>query len=589
MSWELVVSGVHVCHREERVYGGRPFCSVLVGDSSASQSRKVFAEVAVLSDRDAEALREGRLRAWVVGAPREYVDEDMVASDHRSLVLLPPGEEPPPGAQEEALWETKVRVVHDTSGSFGAGDVSDRPCPTVTVGGVQRNACHFQVERFMSQRPEQHRKSPLDVPGRPPYRVPTMERVARIPRNGYTAASLFSGCGGSSLGYRLAGFDVRYASEFIPAARDTYAANFPSTHLDGRDVRSVLPGEVLRAVGLREGELDVLDGSPPCASFSTSGKREDGWGSVKPYSDSHQRTDDLFHEYARLVAGVRPRVFVAENVSGLVIGAARGMFLEFLSALKGCGYRVEARLLDAQWLGVPQMRRRLIFVGVREDLRLPDGSPAMPAHPRPLPYRYAVRDAIPWVRAMKSNSGGVPTWVPGDRPSVTIKSGVGQGGPTGNMVTGVVIAGASSETFPDDVTDPHGPLPLPEEDLDAVSIAKYAIGLAWDETAPGRNSERFFNLAKPDVDLPCPTVTATAGSMSAAGVCHPLQKRKFTIGELRRICGFPDDFILTGSYDQQWERLGRAVPPVMMAHVAATVRDEILRPVDGLPPLRPRR
>lgn len=441
-------------------------------------------------------------------------------------------------------WEIKSRVVHDTSGTFGAGDVTDRPCPTITVGGLQRNACHFRVERYMSQEYTPWTPSPLTVPGRPPYRVPTMERVRRIPRNGYTAASLFSGCGGSSLGYVFAGFDVRYASEFIPAARDTYVANFPSTYLDGRDVRDVLPGEILRACGVGEGELDVLDGSPPCASFSTSGKREDGWGSVKPYSDAHQRTDDLFHEYARLVAGVRPRVFVAENVSGLVIGAARGMFLEFLHALKACGYRVEARLLDAQWLGVPQVRRRLIFVGVREDLRLPDGSPALPAHPRPLPWRYAVRDAIPFCRSRE----------PG-------------------------------ETFPPD-PDPRAPLPLPWEDLDAVSIAKYAIGDAWDETEPGKNSERFFNLAKPDVDLPCPTATATAGNMSAAGVVHPLSKRKFTLGELRRICSFPDDFMLTGTYDQAWERCGRAVPPVMMAHVAATVRDRILRPVDGLPPLK---
>jgi DNA (cytosine-5)-methyltransferase 1 len=61
-----------------------------------------------------------------------------------------------------------------------------------------------------------------------------------------------------------------------------------------------------------------------------------------------------------------------------------------------------------------------------------------------------------------------------------------------------------------------------------------------------------------------------------AGITHPTEKRKFTIAELRRICGFPDDFILTGSFQQQWERLGRAVPPVMMSHVAAEIRDKIL-------------
>ena len=106
-----------------------------------------------------------------------------------------------------------------------------------------------------------------------------------------------------------------------------------------------------------------------------------------------QRTDDLFFEYARLLKGLLPKCFVAENVSGLVKGVAKGYFLEILAALKGSGYRVEAGLLDAQWLGVPQTRQRLIFVGVREDLGLP------PAFPRPLPYRYSVREALGWPAA----------------------------------------------------------------------------------------------------------------------------------------------------------------------------------------------
>src|SRR5207248_5858022 len=129
--------------------------------------------------------------------------------------------------------------------------------------------------------------------------------------------------------------------------------------------------------GLTAGEVDVMEGSPPCASFSTAGKRQAGWGQVRPYSDTRQRTDDLFFEFARLVRGVRPKVFVAENVSGLVKGTAKGYFKEILRALKGCGYRVEARLLDAQWLGVPQVRQRIIFVGVREDLGVG------PAFPKP--------------------------------------------------------------------------------------------------------------------------------------------------------------------------------------------------------------
>jgi DNA (cytosine-5)-methyltransferase 1 len=114
-------------------------------------------------------------------------------------------------------------------------------------------------------------------------------------------------------------------------------------------------------------------------------------------------------------------------------------------------------------------------------------------------------------------------------------------------------------------------------------ISGYAIGDEWDKLRPGEKSDKYFQLQKPSLDKPCPTITSppngtfshTAPSGSA-GVVHPTEKRKFSIAELKRICAFPDDFQLTGTYAQQWERLGRAVPPVMMYHIAKTVRDEIL-------------
>ena len=117
---------------------------------------------------------------------------------------------------------------------------------------------------------------------KPPYAVPTMSDVARVRgTNGLRVVSTFSGCGGSCLGFEMAGFEVIWASEFVPAAREVYELNHPGVILDDRDVREVKPEDVRRAIGLRAGELDVLEGSPPCASFSTAGKREKGWGKVK--------------------------------------------------------------------------------------------------------------------------------------------------------------------------------------------------------------------------------------------------------------------------------------------------------------------
>ena len=143
---------------------------------------------------------------------------------------------------------------------------------------------------------------------KPPYQVPSMESIRAMPWNGFNAISTFSGGGGSSTGYRMAGFRVLWASEFIDAARDTYRANMaPHTILDGRDIRQVKGSDILDAIKMQPGELDLFDGSPPCASFSTAGKRESGWGKVKKYSDKEQRTDDLFFEFVRLIREVKPK------------------------------------------------------------------------------------------------------------------------------------------------------------------------------------------------------------------------------------------------------------------------------------------
>ena len=227
---------------------------------------------------------------------------------------------------------------------------------------------------------------------KPPYQVPTMKEVDDIRgTNGYKVVSTFSGCGGSCLGLEMAGYEILFASEFVQEARDTYELNHPGVHIDGRDVREVSADNILETIGMKVGELDVLEGSPPCAAFSTAGRREEGWGKVKNYSETTQRSDDLFFEYARLLAGLQPKVFIAENVSGLVKGSAKGYFKMSLAALKKCGYQVEAKLLDASWLGVPQARQRLIFQGVRNDLN------TKPQWPTPFEHRYSIRDACPCI------------------------------------------------------------------------------------------------------------------------------------------------------------------------------------------------
>lgn len=481
------------------------------------------------------------------------------------------------------------------------------PAPTVMAGGIGSvNTSQYLVGAG---------PPPPAAADKPPYRVPPMAELPGVPWNGFRAVSTFSGCGGSSLGYRLAGFKVLWASEFVPAARDCYAANFPTTILDGRDIREVTPEDVLAAVGLEAGELDLLDGSPPCASFSTAGKRAEGWGKVKKYSDVEQRTDDLFFEFVRLLKGIRPRTFVAENVSGLVKGVAKGYFLEILAALKGAGYRVACRVLDAQWLGVPQARQRTIFVGVREDLADAAGRPIMPCHPGPLPYRYSVRDAIPWigdtvsnsriervvdkgsdepsmtVRAnraahmMTSNSAGRETLKPLTEPSPTITKSAGGAGGSGRGGELVIVQRQGSAGLPrgGKPVSPDRPLPT----VCGTQAQQELLGRVGPEVLIGANGGFGGERWKSADTEPAATIGAgpsTGNGRSSGGMVKEVspvdgavERRKFSIAELKRICAFPDDFILIGSYAQQWERLGRAVPPLMMRAVAECVRDRILR------------
>lgn len=356
------------------------------------------------------------------------------------------------------------------------------------------------------------------APAKPPYRVPTMAEIAKIRWNGLTAVDLFSGYGGTCLGFRMSGFRVLWASEFVPAAQESYRANMrKGTILDCRDVKKVHAAEILSAAGLKSGELDCLTGSPPCQGFSRAGLREEGWGKGHKYAHGAvQNNEELFSEYIRVRNGLMPRTFMAENVGGLVRGKAKGFFLEILAELKQ-GYRVEVRVLDAQWLGVPQRRQRVIFVGVRNDLGLD------PAFPCPLPYRYSVRDALPWLDG---------------------------GGPRNHF--------------------------LVEKETD---ISRFAIGAEYDRLNPGQQSDRYFNLFRASASEPSPTVLSSSGFYeSAAAVMHPTEKRRFSIAELKRICGAPDDVVLTGSFANQWERLGNSVPPVMAMWMATALRDRVLLP-----------
>ncbi len=185
--------------------------------------------------------------------------------------------------------------------------------------------------------------------------------------------SCFACRGGSSMGYKLAGFDVIGCNEIDHRMMYAYCQNhnprFPflepiQTFKDKQD----LPPELFN--------LDILDGSPPCSSFSMSGVnggRECGWGKMKHFREgqAEQVLDTLFFDFIDLAKRLQPKVVVAENVKGLLLGEAKDYVRRIYDAFENAGYYCQHWLLDAQFMGVPQRRERVFFVCLRKDLAPP--------------------------------------------------------------------------------------------------------------------------------------------------------------------------------------------------------------------------
>jgi DNA (cytosine-5)-methyltransferase 1 len=191
--------------------------------------------------------------------------------------------------------------------------------------------------------------------------------------------STFSGCGGSSTGYKQAGCEVVACVEWDAHAVECYSTNHPTTKVFHGDIHNVTGEMLLNATGLDVGELDLLDGSPPCQGFSTAGKRV-----------LDDPRNSLFKQQLRLIDELQPKHVVIENVSGMIKGAMKPVAGEIVASLKERGYRVAAGLMEAQYFGVSQLRPRVFFIGSRV------GQPTLPkAISNPIPCKVALRGVVP--------------------------------------------------------------------------------------------------------------------------------------------------------------------------------------------------
>lgn len=184
----------------------------------------------------------------------------------------------------------------------------------------------------------------------------------------------------------MAGYDERLAVEFDSHAVAMFKMNFPQVPVYAGDIKQLTAEQALEISGLKPGELDVLDGSPPCQGFSTVGKRE--------VSDTRNQ---LWREYVRMLMVFKPKVFVLENVAAMPTGRTRPIFDEMIEVLKDCGYQISAKIMNAVWFGVPQFRKRLIVIGSRI---------SEPSHPKPSTKMIILREALRDVPDGLSTSNG---------------------------------------------------------------------------------------------------------------------------------------------------------------------------------------
>lgn len=312
-----------------------------------------------------------------------------------------------------------------------------------------------------------------------------------------TVISTFAGCGGSSLGYKWAGFKELLAIEWEDNAVETFKLNFPEVPVWQRDICTVTGQEILDFCNIKRGELDIFDGSPPCQGFSTAGKRR--------VTDSR---NDLFKEYVRLINDLHPKVFVMENVSGMVKGKMKGKFIEIMQALKSLNYEVKAKLMNSMYYEVPQSRQRMIFIGVRKDLN------KLPSYPEPLKKVITFNEAV---SGCKNE----------DTPKLT------------------------------------------------ASVIKYVPKLKEGQCISDVGG-KGFQTVRLYGNKPCPTLTKLKAGIGFGMLIHPQEDRVLTIAEMKRCSTFPDEFYFPGTWINAKERIGNAVMPKFMYHIAKHIKENIL-------------
>lgn len=346
---------------------------------------------------------------------------------------------------------------------------------------------------------------------------------------------LFSGCGGSALGFHQAGFSIKVAVDIDKSASESFKANFPDCIMFASDITNISGKELLKAGGFKKGDQVVLIACPPCQGFSSARRNSERFADPR---------NKLIFEFLRIVEEMKPLAFVLENVPGLAKGIGKPLFAQILQRLNELGYQTVYDVVNTADYGVPQRRKRLVLIGTNNpDIRLS------------FPHR---------TNTDPSKSDDLPAWrtvkeVISDLPE--IKAG---------------------EKHPKDPM--HASASLAEINLTRLEHTPHDGGdrKSWPENLIlecHKNTKGHIDVyGRMKWDWPSPTMTGGCVMISKGRFGHPEQNRAISLREAARLQTFPDSFKFIGNFGEIAKQIGNAVPPLLAKRAA----DVLLRSMDDL-------
>jgi len=373
----------------------------------------------------------------------------------------------------------------------------------------------------------------------------------------FTYISFFAGGGGSSAGYKLAGGDCLFVNEFQQVAVDTYLANWPNTpHICG-DIKNITGQQIMEMTGLKVGELDILDGSPPCPPFSMSGTKKEGWNKEKTaYGMKQKNIEDLTWEMIRIAGEMKPKVIICENVKGLTMDYARDHLNRMVADFEALGYSTTYKVLNGIHFGVPQKRQRVFIVSVRDDVLDDIGMNWMllsSLYPEPVDEEPTLEQAIGDLRFDNENSVEAYELRESMKKSAKYK----------------------------------WLKRLPKNPDKVVSVGDDVVGPWYEKVIAHRKKwgksipeakHSFYQSRRVPWHQASHTLSEQGLMTSLAVHLHVEEDRVYTTKEAKRIMTLPEDYVLTGTLNEKLARIGLMVAPLMMKFLSESIYERVLKP-----------